>query len=630
MPGTSSLPRPSLRGTRRIWYRAAFVAAAAVVFLMLGLALFRSTYDGRVYPAVSVAGMPVGGQSEADARASITARAADLEDGFITFSYAGATWTPTLAEIGVTIDVDTAAAAALAVGRDDGAWDRLSSITGLVQEDEAIPFQIDIDYAVMTAWFDAVDSDLGLTPHDAYLVIEGRDVRIEREQDGTIVDRDSAYRQIAASLRDLEPLDSPLPVTVWTAKVKAEDLSGARDQVANAVSRNLKVDFQGRDWTLKAEDLGQFIVQTVSPDPALTGAAAFSVSIDEKAMAAWLNEKFAAEVNLDPIDAEVDWTDENGLVAISASQEGYTLKARSFARAVGASMFGDHGRIEIPVSTVAPAVDSSNLGALGITTQLGRGDSNYAGSNYTREINVSTGVGLLNGTLIPPGGEFDFNRAIGEITADKGYVEADVIAGEQIARDIGGGICQVSTTVFRAALKAGVPITEWNPHRFRLANYERDGWGPGYDASILQPEGDPFQEGNSFKFANPTDSWMLVEAFNDGVYVVVTIYGADMGVTVQLSDAVPGEWIPPDGPSEFVDENAPPGTLEPNTYAQWGRVFTTNRTVLDANGVVVESRDFRTMFWSAGNTWKVSPDMVGQSPASTGIGLPPLPPQPET
>ncbi len=360
----------------------------------------------------------------------------------------------------------------------------------------------------------------------------------------------------------------------------------------------------------------------------MTGAAAFSVSIDEKGLASWLNDKFADNVNLAPVDAEVAW---NGteVVAMTASQEGYTLKARSFARAVGASMFGDHGLVEIPVSTVAPAVDSNNLGALGITAQLGRGDSNYAGSNYTREVNVSTGVKLLNGTLIPPGGEFDFNRAIGEITADKGYIEADVIAGERIARDIGGGICQVSTTVFRAALLAGVPITEWNPHRYRLTNYERDGWGPGYDASILQPEGDPFQPGNSFKFMNPTSSWMLVEAFNDGVHVIVTIYGAPMGYTVELSDAVPGEWIEPDPPAEDVDEELPPGSVVQNQYATWGRGFTTNRTIFDSSGNVVESRDFSTIFWSTGNTYKVSPDMVGQSPASTGVGLPPQPPKPE-
>lgn len=617
----------SFRATRRIWYRAALVGAAALFLLVLGLALFRSTYDGRVYPAVSVAGMPIGGQSEADARATIADRAAAMEQGFITFSYAGSTWSPSLSDIGVTIDTESAAAEAMTIGREDGAWDRLSAVTGLVQENQEIPFQIDLDYGKMAVWFDKVDTDLGLKPHDAYLVIEDRDVRIEPEQNGTVVDRDAAYRQIEAALRGLEPLDAPLPVTVWTAKVTEGDLTEARATVEEAVSRNIKVAFGDEDWTLRIEELGQFIVQTVNPDPSVTGAAAFSVSIDEKALASWLNDKFADKINVAPVDAEVAW-DGTQVIAMSASQEGYTLKARSFARAVGASMFGDHGLVEIPVSTVAPAVDSNNLAALGITAQLGRGDSNYAGSNYTREINVSTGVRLLNGTLVPPGAEFDFNRAIGEITADKGYVEADVIAGERIARDIGGGICQVSTTVFRAALRAGVPITEWNPHRYRLANYERDGWGPGYDASILQPEGDPFQPGNSFKFLNPTDSWMLVEAFSDGTHVVVTIYGKPLGYTVNLSDAVPGEWIAPDPPAEDVDAELPPGSVVQNQYATWGRAFTTNRTIFDSAGNVVESRDFYTIFWSTGNTYKVSPDMTGQSPASTGIGLPPLPPKP--
>ena len=158
----SSLAGTSFRATRRIWYRAALVGAAALFVLVLGLALFRSTYDGRVYPAVSVAGMPIGGQSEADARATIANRAAEMEQGFITFSYAGSSWSPTLAEIGVSIDTESATNEAIAIGREDGAWDRLSAITGLVQEDQEIPFQIDLDYDTMTAWFDAVDAELGL------------------------------------------------------------------------------------------------------------------------------------------------------------------------------------------------------------------------------------------------------------------------------------------------------------------------------------------------------------------------------------------------------------------------------------------------------------------------------------
>ena len=180
------------------------------------------------------------------------------------------------------------------------------------------------------------------------------------------------------------------------------------------------------------------------------------------------------------------------------------------------------------------------------------------GSNDGRATNIEVGAKLLNGTLVPPGEDFSFNHAVGVINEERGFVEAQVIQGERIGRDIGGGICQVSTTVYRAALKAGLPITEWWPHRYRLAFYEQDGWLPGYDASILQPEGDPFG-GGDFRFTNPTDSWLLVESYTDGARVIVIIYGPDLGYTVDLGSMDISDPIPVTEDLEIVDESLPPG-----------------------------------------------------------------------
>ena len=248
----------------------------------------------------------------------------------------------------------------------------------------------------------------------------------------------------------------------------------------------------------------------------------------------------------------------------------------------------------------------------------GGADSNYTGSNPERETNIGVGAGLLNGTLVPPGGEFSFNHAIGEITEELGYVEAKVIAGERIDRDIGGGICQVSTTVFRAALLAGFPMTEWNPHRYRLDFYERDGWGAGYDASILQPEGDPFAPGNDFMFYNPTNGWLLIESYTTGTHVVVVIYGTATGNDVRIGESVKTDTIPIDPPLEVVDEELEPGSIVHTELPEVGAVYVFVREVFDPNGNLIESREFRTVFHSRGHVWRVSPDMLGQSPASTG------------
>ena len=204
-------------------------------------------------------------------------------------------------------------------------------------------------------------------------------------------------------------------------------------------------------------------------------------------------------------------------------------------------------------------------------------------------------------------------------------MEAQVIDGEKIGKDIGGGICQVSTTVFRAAYLAGLPITEWWPHRFRIPFYELDGWKPGLDASILQPTEDPSTWAD-FKFENPSSHWMLIESWTDGVNVVVNIYGADLGYDVESTGPTWGDKTQILPPQEVVDDELDPGTVSLAQVAGIGEELSHYRVVRDRNGEVLWERSFYTKYFPRGDVWKVSPDMKGQAPIDRDAKLPPLPP----
>jgi vancomycin resistance protein YoaR len=357
------------------------------------------------------------------------------------------------------------------------------------------------------------------------------------------------------------------------------------------------------------------MVQSV--DPAKTGAEAVTVSFDEQKMAKWLGSSLRGDINRDTVDATVGWNKK--LVAVTDSVDGVKLRQITLARKVIASALGDHADVEAPVTVIKPAIDSNNLDALGIKVRMGAGDSNFQGSDEGRSTNIAVGAGLLNGTLVPPGEEFSFNHSIGVISEDLGFVESQVVDGERIGRDIGGGICQVSTTMFRAALFSGLEITEWHPHRYRLSFYELDGWSPGIDASILQPEWDPFAPGGDFKFKNDTDSWILIESYVQGTQVVVIIYGPDLDRTVEVSEPKIGEPIPPEEDAiEVVDDELDPGTYFQSEARQDGTVVSFTRKVYDKNGELLIDEDFVTAFESRPDVWKVSPDMKGQSPAGQG------------
>ena len=269
-----------------------------------------------------------------------------------------------------------------------------------------------------------------------------------------------------------------------------------------------------------------------------------------------------------------------------------------------------------------PAIDSNNLDALGIVTLLGSGNSNYSGSSGGRATNVEVGARLLNGTLVPPGGEFSFNHAIGYITEENGYVEAQVIDGERIGKDIGGGICQVSTTVFRAAYYAGLPIDRVVaaplPHRLlrvrRLAAGARrldpaTDRRPG-DLGRLQVR-EPDRLAGCWSSRGPTAS---TSSSTSTAPTSASRSRRTGRATARSSRSLPDR--------EIVDPELEPGTIVQTELAEEGVEVGHYREVYDRDGNLLWERNFYTKYYPRGNVWKVSPDMKGKSPADPDRELP--------
>jgi vancomycin resistance protein YoaR len=540
------------------------VALGSFLLLLLaaiGIFAFRQMYSDRIYPSVVVAGVDVGGLTAAEAETRLAERAAEIEQGTIVFTHDGQTWTPTLQDLGATVDLSGSAAEAFAQGREGDAGARLAFTGAILDAHQQAPLQMQVDTGALNAWFDKVDRDIGKLAVDARIVIKGDSISIADSHMGSAVDRDAVTPQILAALSTLQPAVIDLAMRPDHPTMTRETLKPVQGTVEGMLQTTIRATYGSETWQIDGADLVPHLLVDVAME---NGSPVPRFSMDIEGLASTLRGKFAGEVNRDPVNAILGW--DGGVLLREESTDGAVLKATPFAEAIAASFLGDNDPVEVPVLVLKPEIDNDNYDDLGIDELLGQGDSNFSYGVPGRDENVRLATEYMNGTLVAPGEEFSFNDAVGEVTAERGFQEALVVQGEGIGRDVGGGVCQVSTTVFRAALMAGMPITEWYQHTYRLPNYEYDGWSPGFDASILQYGSDP-ATWPDFQFENYTGRWLLVQSYVDYPRVYVNIYGTSDGRTVDI---------------------------DPWSVSETGFGFT--RTIYDANGGLIAERAFVSYF----------------------------------
>ncbi len=278
------------------------------------------------------------------------------------------------------------------------------------------------------------------------------------------------------------------------------------------------------------------------------------------------------------------------------AKEGIRVIGDDLGDRIVRAVFSPQESVEVPVEILKPAAPTGEMTAesLGIRQLLGKGISTYKGSIPSRKHNVALTAGKIDGVLVGPGETFSFNQAVGEVNKENGFLEAYVIKDGRTELGDGGGVCQVSTTLFRAALLAGLPIGERRAHSYRVGYYEQNS-PPGFDATVYAPTTD-------FKFKNDTPAYLLVQAKadNNAGSLIVELWGSGDGRIAKTTKPIVTDQVAPPPDAYQDDPSLPAGQIKQVDWKAWGAKVRFDYTV-SRGGETIYSKTFVSNYkpWQA-------------------------------
>ena len=301
-------------------------------------------------------------------------------------------------------------------------------------------------------------------------------------------------------------------VSSFNPKVKLKNFASI---LKDATRGNLEINIEAKKIVIKSDELKNWVEPYTR---------AYSDKKDLRISPKLNNylKEIAAATNIEPVNAKFEFEDSKAKV-FSQSIQGKRLDVSGSAIAIINALRENKASVKLSIDTIDPEITLEKINNLGIQTLLARGESNFIGSHEARIHNIRMGATKLNGVMVKPGEEFSFNSILGKVDEDSGYKYELVIKNKEVIPEFGGGLCQVSTTVFRAAVLAGLPITERRPHSFPVKYYNPQ----GFDATIYPGVSD-------LRFINDTKAHILIQTRVDGNKLIVEIYGSSDGRRVSM------------------------------------------------------------------------------------------------
>jgi vancomycin resistance protein YoaR len=636
---TATLPRRFMRPVATAPARRSmligFGATLALGLLVLvGMATAIGASAGaNVLRGVTVGGVPVGGLTRAQAAEHLTAQLPSLAAGEAVIRVADMEQRVAYADLGRGYDMDAMLDSALSVGRGGNPLaDGISRLRTLAHA-TALPVVVHAyDDDALASMSASVAEAVSHSPVEGAVLRDGTAFTVRPSELGTVVDAETVSAALAAAVDSPDPADVVVELSPATvAPIVDTEMAETAAAAATAMVDDLELSIPGADQEslpLEADTIASWI--SFGPEAELSYTARLNIGAVATAVTA-----LAEDINQDAVNAQIAVGEGGGLGGVIAGQEGRALNVDETVaglvealkeRGSGGSVASLGLAVDVTEPSFTTAEAEAQLPQMQMisswTTYYVPGDGNGYGNN----INIPARD--IDGRNLAPGETFSFWGSIGPVTVERGFQYGGVIIGGRSVAGgaIGGGICSTSTTIFNAALRAGLEMGVRANHFYYIDRYP-----DGLDATVYMD--DNFVQ--DMTFTNDTDNVIVIRGFGGNGFVTFQLWSIPTGRSVVITNPVTSNHrVAAD--TTVVDGSMAPGTSRRVEYPHNGHDVSRTRFVYDANGNLIHQNTYFSSYRTVNGIVAVGPAVVTQAepappPPPPGEGdVPPPPTEPPT
>jgi len=585
------------------------IAALAGGLLLFALVVslftlgFRAIYDGRIFPGIYSGWINLSGQTPTDAAELLKNEYTYPGQGKITLQYDDLSWEASPAELGLFFSPNYNAELAFQTGREGSITKRVAAQIQVLRHGIVIAPQFVMDEKTGTEYLEGIADGVNQPVIEASLELEGLEILVQAGQIGREMDIPASLDVVALQMRTLQ--DGSIPLIVYETYPDILDVSAQAETAREILSQPLVLkipDAAEKDpgpWELSPQQLVEMmIIERISTND----GDSYRIALDPEMLREYL-EKRAKKINREPQNARMYFDDDTReLVLIEQEFIGLELDIDQTIVVIEDQLATGNHEIALVVEKTQPDVTGeSTAEELGVIELVSSQSTYFFGSNSSRINNIKTAAAKFHGIFIAPGETFSMAEQLGDVSLEAGYSEAWIIFGDRTIKGVGGGVCQVSTTLFRAVFFGGFPVVERSPHSYRVGYYEQKPNGAnnsklaGLDATVYVPQVD-------FKFTNDTENWLLMETYLNKTRNSLTwkFYSTLDGRTVDWSTTGLKKITDPPDPIYEENPELAKGVVRQVDWAVKGATVTVTRNVY-RDGQKLWQDIFRTKYepWAA-------------------------------